>query len=139
MPSKPTPQPARMQPKRTAQPLPKLEVHAAQIPNFDDLPDSAWVRQSQLVRDPKHPTRPTPLPFSPATFWRLVASHKFPKPTKLSERVTAWRVGEVRAWLNARERCSMTNHTTSAYIHPDSQEITFNDGLLMLAEEAGGQ
>ena len=100
MPSQPTPKTARKQLKRTAQPQAKLEVHTAQIPNFDDLPDSAWVRQSQLVRDPKHPTRPSPLPFSPATFWRLVASHKFPKPTKLSERVTAWKVGEVRAWLN---------------------------------------
>ena len=102
MPSQSTPQTARTQQKRTAPPLPKLEVHAAQIPNFDDLPDSAWVRQSQLVRDPKHPTRPTPLPFSPATFWRLVASQKFPRPTKLSERVTAWKVGDVREWISAQ-------------------------------------
>ena len=72
------------------------------IPSFDELPDSALVRQSQLVRDPKHPTRPTPLPFSPATFWRLVASQKFPKPTKLSERVTAWKVGDVREWISAQ-------------------------------------
>ena len=53
------------------------------IPSFDELPDSALVRQSQLVRDPKHPTRPTPLPFSPATFWRKVKDGAFPKPVKL--------------------------------------------------------
>lgn len=100
MPSQLKPQTACKQQKRTAPPLATLVLHTAQIPNFDDLPDSAWVRQSQLVRDPKHPTRPTPLPFSPATFWRLVASSKFPKPTKLSERVTAWKVGDVRAWIN---------------------------------------
>ena len=34
----------------------------APIPSFDDLPDSAMARQSQLIRDPKHPTRPSPLP-----------------------------------------------------------------------------
>ena len=95
-----TPQTASKQQTKAVPPPAKLELHAAQIPNFDDLPDTAWIRQSGLVRDPKYPTRPTPLPFSPATFWRLVASKKFPQPTKLSARVTAWKVGEVRAWLN---------------------------------------
>lgn len=74
----------------------------AAIPSFDELPDSALVRQSQLVRDPKHPTRPTPLPFSPATFWRKVKDGAFPKPVKLGERITAWKVGEVRAWLASK-------------------------------------
>ncbi len=69
------------------------------IPSFDELPDTAWIRQSQLVRDPKRPTRPTPLPISPATFWRWIREGKFPKPTRLGERVTAWRVGDVRAWI----------------------------------------
>ena len=100
MPCQPTPQTARKQQTKAAIPPAKLEQNTAQIPNFDDLPDTAWIRQSGLVRDPRHPTRPTPLPFSPATFWRLIASHKFPQPTKLSAGVTAWRVGEVRAWLN---------------------------------------
>jgi prophage regulatory protein len=72
------------------------------MPSFDDLPDSALARQSQLVRDPKHPTRPTPLPFSPATFWRKVKDGTFPKPVKLGARITAWRVGDVRAWIAAQ-------------------------------------
>lgn len=75
----------------------------AAIPSFDELPDSALVRQSQLVRDPKHPTRPTPLPFSPATFWRRNREGTFPKPVKLGERITAWRVGDVRAWIAAQQ------------------------------------
>lgn len=73
-----------------------------QIPCFDLLPDTAFVRQSQLIRDPKHPTRPTPLPFSSATFWRWIRDGKFPKPIKLGQRVTVWKVGDVRAWLKAR-------------------------------------
>lgn len=79
----------------------KATTRHAPIPSFDELPDSAWIRQAQLVRDPKHPTRPAPLPFSPATFWRRVREGKFPKPTKLGgARITAWKVGDVRAWIN---------------------------------------
>lgn len=75
---------------------------AAAIPSFDELPDSALARLSQLARDPKHPTRAVPLPFSPATLWRKVKEGAFPKPVKLGERITAWRVGDVRAWIKAQ-------------------------------------
>ena len=78
----------------------------APIPNFDDLPDSAMARQSQLIRDPKHPTRPSPLPFSAATLWRKVREGTFPAPTKLSDAITAWRVGDVRAWLRAQSEAA---------------------------------
>ena len=74
----------------------------APIPSFDELPDSALVRQSQLVRDPKHPTRPAPLPFSPATLWRKVREGTFPAPVRLGAAITAWKVGDVRAWLRAQ-------------------------------------
>ena len=66
---------------------------------FDDLPHSAFVRESQLVRSPKRPQTPVPLPFSAPTLWRKVSAGTFPKPIKLSERVTCWRVSEVRAWM----------------------------------------
>jgi prophage regulatory protein len=72
------------------------------IPSFDALPDSAFIRESQLVQSPKRPTTPAPLPFSGPTLWRMVKSGKFPKPLKLSSRVTAWKVGDVRAWIKAR-------------------------------------
>lgn len=60
---------------------------------FDDLPATGYVRQSQLI--------PAPVPFSSATLWRKCKSGEFPKPVKLSERVTAWRVEDVRQWLAA--------------------------------------
>ncbi len=72
------------------------------IPSFDALPDSAFIRESQLVQSPKRPTTPAPLPFSGPTLWRMVKSGKFPKPLKLSSRVTAWKVGDVRDWIKAR-------------------------------------
>lgn len=72
------------------------------IPSFDALPDSAFIREAHLVPSPKRPGIPAPLPFSGPTLWRKVRAGTFPKPSKLSERVTAWRVGDVRAWLAAQ-------------------------------------
>ncbi len=66
---------------------------------FDALPDGAFIREAQLVRSPKHPHAPAPLPFSAPTLWRKVKAGTFPKPVKLSERVTAWKVADVRAWI----------------------------------------
>ncbi len=70
---------------------------------FDALPNSAYVREAQLVQSPTRPDSTAPLPFSAPTLWRKVKAGTFPKPAKLSERVTAWNVGAVRAWLLAQE------------------------------------
>ena len=74
----------------------------AAIPSFDTMPDSAFIREAQLVQSPKRPTTPAPLPFSAPTLWRKVAAGTFPAPFKLSARVTAWKVGAVREWINAQ-------------------------------------
>jgi predicted DNA-binding transcriptional regulator AlpA len=58
------------------------------------LPEVGFVRQAQLI--------PAIIPFSHATLWRKVAAGDFPKPVKLSERVTAWDVRDIRAWLDSR-------------------------------------
>jgi predicted DNA-binding transcriptional regulator AlpA len=71
---------------------------------FDALPDSAFIRESQLVQSPKRPKNPAPLPFSAPTLWRKVKAGTFPRPVKLSERVTAWNVGSIRDWLNAQSK-----------------------------------
>lgn len=73
-----------------------------QQPTFDALPDTAYVREAQLVRSPRRPSATPILPFSAPTLWRRVKDGKFPKPVKLSDRVTAWRVRDVRAWLANR-------------------------------------
>lgn len=73
---------------------------AATITAFDQLPDSALVRESQLV---KKPTNPAPvIPVSPSTLWRWVRLGQFPAPIRLSEKITAWRVGDIRAWLQSQ-------------------------------------
>lgn len=73
---------------------------------FDALSDSAFIRESQLVQSPLRPDTPAPLPFSAPTLWRKVKAGTFPKPIKLSERVTAWQVGAVRAWIAAQTQAA---------------------------------
>lgn len=58
------------------------------------LPDVGFIRQAQLI--------PAIVPFSNATLWRKVKDGSFPAPVKLSPRVTAWEVGKVREWIEAR-------------------------------------
>ena len=82
----------------TAHTIQKIVIHRSV---FDALPDSAFIREAQLVQSPKRPGVPVPLPFSAATFWRMVRQGKF-RPYKLSERVTAFNVGEIRAWMAAQ-------------------------------------
>jgi predicted DNA-binding transcriptional regulator AlpA len=53
---------------------------------------TGYVRQAQLI--------PDVLPFSAATLWRLVKAGEFPAPVKLSKRVTAWRISDIKKWLN---------------------------------------
>ena len=59
------------------------------LKNFDSLPDSANVRQ---------PVVEALFSCSSATVWRMVKRGKL-KPRKLSERVTAFNVGELRMAL----------------------------------------
>lgn len=67
---------------------------------FDLLPDDGYVRERELVSSSKRPGESFVLPFSSATLWRKVKAGAFPTPLKLSERITAWRVGDVRNWLD---------------------------------------
>ena len=75
---------------------------SSEINSFDRLPDSAYVRESQLIQGTRQTVAGAPLPFSAPTLWRKVKEGSFPKPIKLSARVTAWRVGDIRAWLTSR-------------------------------------
>jgi predicted DNA-binding transcriptional regulator AlpA len=36
------------------------------------------------------------------TLWRWAANGKLPKPIKLSERVTAWQVEDIRQWMASK-------------------------------------
>ena len=55
------------------------------------LTPTGYIRQAQLLA--------SVLPFSASTLWRKVKAQTFPAPVKLSAGVTAWRVEDVRAWM----------------------------------------
>lgn len=48
------------------------------------------------------------------TLWRWSAAGKIPKPVKIGERVTAWRVEEVRNWMNDRNNITGSIHATAS-------------------------
>lgn len=39
------------------------------------------------------------LPISKSTLWRKVAAEEFPKPIKLSQKITAWKTSDVDDWF----------------------------------------
>jgi len=72
---------------------PDTRKAASQRLTFDNLPDSGYMRQPQVLEV---------VPFSSATLWRKCKAGQFPAPLRLSERVTAWKVGDVRKFLAAQ-------------------------------------
>lgn len=63
------------------------------LAQFDSLPNSAYIRL---------PVMRGLYGVSSASIWRGVKNNTIPKPRKLSERCTAWNVGQVRAALAAK-------------------------------------
>lgn len=61
--------------------------------HFNDLPDCARVRL---------PVVKGLFGCSAATIWRMAATGRIPKPEKISDGVTAWKVGDLRAALKGR-------------------------------------
>lgn len=66
----------------------------------DLLPATGFVRLPQIIGNPKaNPPIPPVIPVSRTLWWEGVKSGRFPKPVKLSARVTAWRVEDIRALI----------------------------------------
>lgn len=60
------------------------------------LPEIGYIRLPQIIGNPKKGI-PAVIPVSPATWWRGVASGKYPAGVLLGPRTRAWEVGEIRA------------------------------------------
>ncbi|MFC5741193.1 helix-turn-helix transcriptional regulator [Dyella tabacisoli] len=66
------------------------------------LPETGYLRLPQIVGKPATETAqaiPALIPVSKSTWWAGVRSGRYPKPTKLGERITAWRVEDIRALI----------------------------------------
>lgn len=62
-------------------------------PGLMKFPETGLVRLKQILAPSG------PLPISRSGFWAGVKSGKFPKPRKISARVTVWRAEDIHALL----------------------------------------
>jgi predicted DNA-binding transcriptional regulator AlpA len=60
--------------------------------NQNELPEIGFVRERQVLRV---------FPVGRSTWWNGVRDGKYPQPVKLSDRITAWRVSDIRALIEA--------------------------------------
>ena len=64
------------------------------------LAETGYVRQKDIIGDKTaSPPIPAIIPISKSTLWSWVNEGKFPKPVKLGPRCTAWKVEDVRAFI----------------------------------------
>jgi len=64
---------------------------------LNTLPETGFLRIWQIIGNPKaEPPIPPILPIGRTTFLNGVKSGKYPKPVKLGQRTTAWRVEDIR-------------------------------------------
>lgn len=72
---------------------------------MQELPDTGYLRLSQIVGRPatqKRPAIPGIIPVSRSTWWAGVRSGRYPQPTRaLGPRITAWRVEDIRALIES--------------------------------------
>ena len=67
------------------------------------LPKEGFLRLSQIIGDRKRDLAPI-IPVGRSTWWDGVSTGRFPKPIKLSPRVTVWRVEDIRALIESPEQ-----------------------------------
>jgi predicted DNA-binding transcriptional regulator AlpA len=66
------------------------------------LPETGYLRLPQIIGNPNaNPPIPALIPVSKSTWWEGVKSGRYPAPVKLSPRITAWRVEDIRALIEA--------------------------------------
>jgi predicted DNA-binding transcriptional regulator AlpA len=57
------------------------------------LPETGFIRLPQVLEL---------IPVSRSSWWAGIRTGRYPSPVKLSPRCTAWRVEDIRAWIEAR-------------------------------------
>ena len=61
------------------------------------LPETGYLRLRQIIGDKNTPPL---IPVSKSTWWAGVKSGRYPKPVKLSVRITAWKVEDIRTLID---------------------------------------
>ena len=67
------------------------------------LPETGFLRLTQIIGNPKAvPPIPAVIPVSKSTWWEGVRTGRYPQPVRtLGLRITAWRVEDIRALIDA--------------------------------------
>ena len=64
------------------------------------LPETGFLRLPQIIGNPKAiPPIPPIIPIKKSAWWAGCKAGRYPAPVKLSPRVTAWRVEDIRALI----------------------------------------
>jgi predicted DNA-binding transcriptional regulator AlpA len=68
-----------------------------------ELPSTGFLRLTQIIGDQNaEPPIPAVIPVSKSTWWEGVKSGRYPQPVRtLGLRITAWRVDDIRALIEA--------------------------------------
>ncbi len=61
-----------------------------------NLPSTGFLRLSAILAPNG------PIPVGRSTWWAGVKDGRFPKPVKLGARITAWRIEDIRAYIENR-------------------------------------
>ena len=68
---------------------------------MNQLPETGFLRLSDIIGNSKsNPPQPPIIPVKKSCWWAGVKSGCFPKPVKLSARVTAWRIEDIRKLIS---------------------------------------
>ena len=63
----------------------------SKIPELQNLPETGLLRVNQILRF---------IPISRSSWWAGVKSGRYPRPFKLSERTTVWKVADIITLIN---------------------------------------
>lgn len=70
---------------------------------MSQLPEVGFIRLKQIIGDPKaKPPVPAIIPVKRSTWIAGCKTGRFPAPVKLAPRVTAWRVEDIRQFIEAQ-------------------------------------
>lgn len=70
---------------------------------YNNLPETGFIRLPQLIGNPRtDPPIPPIIPVKKSTLYMWIQRQEFPAPVRLGERCSAWRVEDVRRWIEQR-------------------------------------
>lgn len=69
---------------------------------MNNIPQTGFIRINQILGNPKaQPPLPAIIPVSKSTFWQGIKEGRYPQPVKLGKRCTAWRVEDIRRYIES--------------------------------------